>query len=433
MTDRAAWRKRLPILAALILAVLFFWLNHRAYDGFFQDDELDNVSWAPLVGGREFVLALLKPFFDVSNFRPVGHAYFAIFGRAFGMDFPPYITPLLLFHLLNCALLFFLLRHLGIEVWRALMGAAFFGFSAAAMDAYWKPMYVFDLLCATFCLASILLFAHRRWILSFVAFWFAYKAKELAVMLPFVLFAYEYWFGRRRFLPLIPFFLASLSFGLQGIILNPNHDNEYTFRFSLQALRTTLPFYSKRFLLFPGSGLLLLALAFVRDPRVWFGLTAMVCFLFTLLFLPGRLFNAYAYLPLACATIALAAASVRVSCLLAGSLFAVWMFYNTGRLLHEQRLKLAQDDQTYAFVSAIQEFARRNPELRTLVYSNSPPGFHNWGVGAAWNIGHRTLGLPSLYVDSAEAQAALAKSSVAVTEWHSNTKTASVQIHSPGR
>ena len=56
--------------------------------------------------------------------------------------------------------------------------------SAGAMDAYWKPMYVFDLFCTTFCLASILLYAHGRWILSFIAFWLAYKSKELAVMLP---------------------------------------------------------------------------------------------------------------------------------------------------------------------------------------------------------------------------------------------------------
>ncbi len=37
----------------------------------------------------------------------------------------------------------------------------------------------------------------------------AYKAKELAVMLPVVLLAYEYWFGKRRFAVLIPFFCVA--------------------------------------------------------------------------------------------------------------------------------------------------------------------------------------------------------------------------------
>ncbi len=101
----------------------------------------------------------------------MGHIYFTLMGRAFGLDFPPYMTPILAIHLINALLLFLLLRKLGIDDWRALAGAAFFTLSATAFDAYWKPMYVFDLLCATFSLASILLFAYRRWVLSFIAFW----------------------------------------------------------------------------------------------------------------------------------------------------------------------------------------------------------------------------------------------------------------------
>ncbi len=133
-------------------------------------------------------------------------------------------------------------------------------------------MYVFDVLCTTFSLVSILLYAHGRWILSFIAFWFAYKAKELAVMLPIVLAAWEFWvghnrFGRGRFARLIPFFAVSLSFGLQGLLLNPNKDNDYTFHFTLAALRRTVPFYSRRFLMFPFSGLTL-TLRAGEPPRV---------------------------------------------------------------------------------------------------------------------------------------------------------------------
>ena len=45
-------------------------------------------------------------------------------------------------------------------------------------------------------------------------------------MLPMILTCYEIWFGQRRWKPLAPFFLASLCFGIQSILLNPNHDNE---------------------------------------------------------------------------------------------------------------------------------------------------------------------------------------------------------------
>ena len=125
-------------------------LNYRAYDGYFQDDELDNLAWAPSTPLHDYAVAFLKPTFDTANFRPVGHIYFTLMGRAFGLDFPPYMTPILAIHLINGLLLFLLLRKLAINTWSALAGTAFFVLSATAFDAYWKPMYVFDLLCATF-------------------------------------------------------------------------------------------------------------------------------------------------------------------------------------------------------------------------------------------------------------------------------------------
>jgi hypothetical protein len=200
---RPAWL--VPLAAGIAIALIFIALNHSAYDGFFQDDELDNLSWAPSVTVPEFAVAFVKPLFYVNNFRPAGHLYFAVMGRLFGEDYPPWMTPVFALHLVNGLLIFALARKMSIGVWHALAGVAFFIWSSGAFDAYWKPMYVFDLLCTAFSLASILLYAHRRWVLSFVAFWFAYKSKELAVMLPVVLLAWEYWFGDRKYLRVLPF------------------------------------------------------------------------------------------------------------------------------------------------------------------------------------------------------------------------------------
>ncbi|MES1258683.1 MAG: hypothetical protein ABUS51_09635 [Acidobacteriota bacterium] len=410
---------------------MFFALNYRAYDGFFQDDELDNLSWAPLLPLKDFAAGLIKPTFDASNFRPPGHLYFALMGRAFGMDFPPYITPILLIHLLNVLLLFLLLRKLAIRPWCALAGAAFFALSATAMDAYWKPMYVFDLLCTTFSLATLVLWMYERWILSFLTFWLAYKSKELAVMLPAVLLAYEYLAGKRRFLPLIPFLAASLSFGLQGILLNPNKNNDYTFRFTPGALATTIPFYARRFLFVPFGGAALLLLALVRDRRVWFGLAAMALFLFPLLFLPGRLFEAYAYLPLAAAVIALCAAGSHVRPVWLWIALALWMPWNFRQLHREQNARLDADDETFVFVDKLQVWAAKNPDVRTLVYTAAPPSCHDWGVTAAWNIAHKTVGLKALYRDWPEAAKAVGEETVAYATWDGAARTLQVRIHSP--
>jgi len=354
-------------------------------------------------------------------------------GRAFGLDFPPYMTPLFIIHLLNGFLVYLLARKIKIGTWHAIAGVAFFTLSASAFDAYWKPMYVFDLLCTTFCLASVLLFACRQWILSFLAFWLAYKSKELAVMLPAVLFAYEYWLGRGRYLPLIPFFAVSLSFGIQGILLNPNQDNEYTFRFTLAALGKTIPFYAQRFLLLPFSGLALLALAFVPDRRIWFGLAACMLFLFTLLFLPGRLFEAYTYLPLSCAALALAAAASHVRPAWVVAALVLWIPWNVRDLRRESRAKLALDDEAAEFVDQLQAWSAKHPQVTTLVYADQPRGYHQWGVAAAWNIAHKTVNLPVYFSGTPDAVKAMANQAVAQEQWTWNGRTGAltIQIHLP--
>jgi hypothetical protein len=413
--------------------ILFIALNYRAWDGYFQDDELDNISWAPHLTAGDYATAFVKPFFDVSNFRPVGSLYFAVMGGRFGENFPPYMTPIFGLHLLAGLLIYLLARRLAVNVWAALAAVAFFTLSSCAFDTYWKPMYVFDLLCTCFSLGSILLYASRRWVLSFIAFWCAYKSKELGVMLPLVLLAWEYWLGERRYLRLLPFFLVSLSFGLQGVLLNPNKDNEYTLRFTWKALTITVPFYLRRFLLFRGSGLLLALLLLVRDKRVWFGLTASICFLAILLFLPGRLYNAYAYLPLTCVSLALAAAASRVQPFCAWLALAIWLPFNVHALRRAQSIKLADDDAAYAFVEAINRWAASNPAVGTLVYEGRPRAFHDWGVTAAWNIAHKSSGMPAYYYDRPEANGVRSREAVAYGVWDAKTNQLILHTRMPGQ
>lgn len=430
-------RALLSFLAGLAIALLFIGLNLSAYDGFFQDDELETLTWAPSRPARTFVIGLIDPRFQRDNFRPVGHLYFALMGRNFGLDFPPYMTPIFAIHLLNAFLLWLLMRRLGIKDWWAMAAAAFFTLSTTAFDAWWKPMYVYDLLCATFSMASILLYSHHRWVLSFISFWLAYKAKELAVMLPAVLILYEYWFGERKFKVLIPFVLVSLSFGFQGIVLNPikNQNNAYSFRFSLDALGQTAPFYAHRLLqfrTFRGAGFLLFALAFIRDRRVWFGLLAMTLLMVPLLFLPGRLFEAYTYLPLACVAIAIAAVASQWNPVWAWIALAVWMPFNLRELRHEQRLKLDLDDQVFSFIDTVGKFAARNPSILTFVYDGTPAGFHDWGAAAAWNIVHHQLDLRALYFKWPESAKALAGQTVAFGSWDGRRRQLTIAVRPPG-
>src|SRR5262244_1524393 len=92
---------------ALLISVslLFLLSNRAAYRSYFQDDELANLAWAPIIPAADFGRALLSPLFQVNNFRPAAHFYFHVMGRSFALDFAKYVVPIHGIHLLNVWLL----------------------------------------------------------------------------------------------------------------------------------------------------------------------------------------------------------------------------------------------------------------------------------------------------------------------------------------
>ena len=374
--------------AALLLATaaLFLIANRAAYKGYFQDDELNNIAWTRDIPAIDYAKAVVTPRFFANNFRPVGHFYFRQMSRLYGLDFPRYLPVLHLAHLLNVWLVWLIARRLGIAALPASLGTFFFAFHMAAFDVYWKPMYVFDLFCATFCLLAIFLYMRRRYVLAFGAFWLAYKSKELAVMLPAVLACYEFWFVKDRdWKRLTPFFAASLAFGMQALLQNPNPDNDYTFRFTLAAFRTSLNFYASRIFLIPYAGLALIALpVLVRDRKLWFGAAMLGLFFGPLLFLPGRLFAAYCYLPLAgFALMAATIASIPQLTPVMALLCVLWIPWNIAHLRKNRGDTLAADADARAYVSALQAFQQSSKPPRVFLYEGLPANFNWWGVDGA--------------------------------------------------
>jgi hypothetical protein len=422
-------KRSIAVLAALAIVIAFLALNYRALDSYFQDDEFDNMAWTPLNDASDYTWGFVTPVYSVSNFRPAGALYFRWMTNLARDNFAAWVPSLFVVHLLNGLLLFLLLRKIGLSEGSAWLGCAFFVLSGAAMDAWWKPMYVFDLFCTTMCLASLLAYAHRRWVLSFVAFWLAYKSKELAVTLPAVLLMYEYWLGERKYLRLLPFLATSFSFGVQGYLYNPNRyrSNDYTFHISMNALKATVPYYIHRVFGFRGSALLLAPLLLVRDRRVWLGLAGAAATLSILLFLPGRRFEAYAYLPMACLTIAVSAAAAKYP--RAGwAAFALWLPWNVWTVRNEQRDNLDAADAIAAFAVPLERFARQHPDVRILVYDGAPTGFHHWGVTGVWNYGHGALGLPALYADSDAGRQAPRTEAAALARWNQESKRISIVL-----
>jgi hypothetical protein len=395
-----------------------------AYRGYFQDDEIDTLSWAPELSSAEYAKALVTPRYLENNFRPVGHWYFHEFGRVFGLSFIPYVISIQVFHLLNIWLIWLICRRMGVSEAGAFAGAMFFAFHAAVFEVYWKPMYVYDELCTTFCLISFLAWLRERWVISFLAFWLAYKSKELAVMLPFVMILYEYSLGKRRWKVLLPFVLVSLSFGLQGLLKNSHQGQDYSFAFTPSSFLNTSAFYSGKLFAAP-----LLAIAFVlfmvfqRDRRAWLGLAILFLFFVPLLFLPGRIYPAYCYLPLTGAALAVAVIAGRYSWRIVLSGALIWAAAGAVLVRRDSRPMLAAADENRRYVTTLAKLAAASPGLHDFAWDGSPSHFEPWGIhGAIRYLWHRA-DFQLIKADDANAAAMLARPDAVLLEWKAPERT----------
>ena len=409
--------KRTGFILFFLLTAAFLVLNRAAYRGYFQDDEIGSLAWTRWGATSAYLQGTLTPIY-ANSFRAVGFYYFHVSEHAFGLDFPKYVAVIHAFHLLTVFLLWLVMRRLGAPLVAAGAGCVFFALHAALFEAVWKPMFVFDLLCGTLCLASLLLWARGNWILSLLSFWLAYKAKELAVMLPLVLVCYELWFGSRRWMRLAPFLAVSLSFAVQALLLHPLQGGDYSFHFTAAAFAMTAPFYAGEVFLTPYLGFLLpLSALAAKNRRTWFGLAMMGLFFFPLLWLPGRIFSAYCYLPFTGLAIAMAGVAETVRPAAIAVFFLFWLPLDIHWLNLQRDVTLRQDGDAREWITTLGKFAQTGPPAGGFVYSGLPEGFHTWGMEGAVKYFYRILDVTIPVIDSPEAGQRLRSGRVAILNW----------------
>lgn len=367
-------------LAAILTLTLFLIANRAAFEGYFSDDDLDNLSWATVAGTDTFVRELVTPLFSESNTRPTGGLYYRWLGQAYGLQFPKFVPPLFALHLLNAGMLWWLLRRKGVAELAQWAAVIFFLFHASLLEAWWKPMYVFDLLCGTFLLGTWLLYTTRYWPAALVTFWLAYKSKEVALFFP-VMLAME---DLKR---AIPFFLVSLNFGFQALRVNRSRESVYTLRFTPSALMATIPFYLKHAVLNQLGALVLAPLAwFAREKEFWRYAAGSVALMVPLLFLPGRLFSVYLYVPMIPMAVGLAVLFARVprAALALGLALFLGLDYQRLREKRKEELAIAQENQ--AWVTQLASAHLKQPLGTLAYYQNAPPGLRLHGMRGALRL-----------------------------------------------
>jgi hypothetical protein len=421
MNQVASRRSWVPLACFLAAAVLFYFGNRQAYGGYFSDDDLDNLGWPTYVGNDVYYHGLLALKYDGWNFRPVGSLYYRYLYRAVHLYFPPYVVVLQLLHGLNVALLYLFLRRLDFSRISAGAGALFYSFHAAVLEIFWKPMYVFDLLCATLCLITLLLYVRGRWIVALIPFWLAYKSKEVAVMLPAALLAWEWLIGERKWKRLIPYFLISLIFGLQVLWWNRTvaPGTHYAFQLAPEPVWQSVVFYSSAIFFSAYAGLALLALPiWVRDRHLYLGLIFTTLLIAPMLALHQVLATVYWYVPMIGMAIVIASIASRTPRWAIALLFLIWLPWNFALLREKRGPILAEGARDRSLVAALSEYAREIPPVRAVVYQNRPEQIQSWGIHGAISL---VFG-PSVESASSEtpdARAGMAKVPMALIRFRS--------------
>lgn len=385
-------------LIALAIAGAFLIANRAAFEGYFSEDDLDNLSWATVAGTDSFLKELVSPIFSATNTRPTGGLFYRFAGLSFGLHYTRYIPPLFAIHLLNAGLLFWIARRKGAGEIGASAACVFFLFHAALLEAWWKPMYIFDLLAASFCLASWLLFSSRYWLAALIPFWLAYKSKEVALFFPVVL-ALDHW--KRA----IPFFLISANFGMQALLVNSKRDTVYTLRFTPQAVLTTVPFYLKQAVLNQLGALLLAPLLYLcRAKELAKGLLGSVALMIPLLFLPARLFSLYLYVPMLPLVIALAFLFERAPRILLGVGLICFLGLDYQVLREKRKTELALGQESRAYVEQLGQAHQVSPLAATAYFENAPIGLQLHGMRGALRLITKDPGARVLDPEKEEAR-----------------------------
>jgi hypothetical protein len=373
----------------LVLVASLVTIHWDSYAGFFEDDDLDTIAWvrfSRLDAELRNVFTVQYPFQPT---RPLGYAYYSLMLGRFGLSYAPWAITVLAIGCLNAVLLWLLLRLLGFSAGTSAMATLFWAVNRALFDAWWKPMFIYEVLCTAFALACVIFYIKRRWVASFLCLWLAIRSKEIAVALPVCLAAYEMLLGERRWTRVLPYAIPAAVMGVGGWwYIHTQGRGNYHLGTGLGALWKAISFYAGECFQMPYAGLLLpLALWWSgKDRRLAFGLATAFAAMAIYLRLPDRLLSVYLYWGMTGIAVLFAVAAERFP-RAAGAALALWVLVQGISVRREARATLAAADERRAYVAAL----NHAPASEVYAYWNPPESLRSWGVVAALRLSHPTF------------------------------------------
>jgi hypothetical protein len=380
---------RAGLLAAIMAIAVIANIDSRK--SYFENDDFGTLNWARVTPFREYVADIPCLVYPCQHGRPVGYMFYRTLWPLAKLKYTRWALAMLAIGLINVALLWRLLTVLEFDAIASALGCLVFVAARALFDAWWKPMFIYDVLSTTFALVMLLAYIHRRWVVGFIALWLAMRTKEIGLMLPAVLLCYEFTLGRRNWKRLIPFFIPALIYGISGLRLNQHLPHSpYTMTWAPAALWISISFYASNLFGLPYAGLLLaLALIVTRDKRLQFALGAIVFEIGMYLLLPHRMLDVYLYLAMTSVAIAVATLAMyhrRTVALLA----IIWAAWQVTLIRKHAAVTIVDADDRRAFTTALHVV----PRAPVYAYQDAPASFGYYGGEYAIRVITNT---PSVY------------------------------------
>jgi hypothetical protein len=188
---RVEWT--LPLAAALALIALAYAPNLS--DPFLSDDYIlaARATFEP-----ERLLALFYTPGGDGSFRPLGYVYFGLLRRVFGPNPLAWHSVALTIHLVNCLLLYFIVKALWSRQSLAALAAMLFGLHGTRPEAVTWSAGNFDLLACAFVFAATLCLLRRKIVVSCAFVVLAILSKESAYAAPAIMLGFAAAAGRIR-------------------------------------------------------------------------------------------------------------------------------------------------------------------------------------------------------------------------------------------
>lgn len=230
-------KKTLVLLSAILLLTIIVFSSSLSND-FTTWDDPDNVVDNPYI--RDFSFSNIKTWFTkplLAMYTPLVYLSYAIDYKIGGLKPFVYHGTNLLLHLLNVVLVFLSVRLLARRIEVAVIAALFFAIHPLNVAAIAPVSIRGTLLYSVFSLGAYLYYLQylkgrddktRCYILSLALYLLSVLSKSAAVVLPLLLLATDYYYGRLRnsdgkfdfrvITEKIPFFAISVIFGILTLI-----------------------------------------------------------------------------------------------------------------------------------------------------------------------------------------------------------------------